>query len=287
VNFSRREITLALATALAILAGLTYWIVSNKLPAIQDAAKERIIIEKKIAVNQRLIRKQKPLMAELNAIINTLPQHDKDKDVQYSLLQEISQQAENTQFTIIKRDPGEERKVGNTELYELSVDCTYESTIDPLVYFLYNLQAKGAVMNVSELQVKQASSRPDRKGQLKGSFVVDFAYSRVDQSLAPAPAPVPAPAAPATPAASPPSATPPAPASPTNRPPNFPDKTAPTTGTPPAVTTPPAIPTPSARPTLPAIPTPPTAPKTNQTPAPKLPAPAGPPAPSLPTPPQP
>ena len=186
MNFTRRELTLALSTGLVVLIGLTYWIVSNKLPTIRDGDKERQLIERKIEVNKRLIRKQKPLMARLNSIINTLPQHDKDKDVQYELLQEISQQAGNTQFNIIRRIPGDERKVGNTELYELSIDCTYESTLEPLVYFLYNLQAKGAVMNVSELQVKQASTRPDRKGQLKGSFLVDFAYSRIDYTAEPA-----------------------------------------------------------------------------------------------------
>lgn len=207
MNFTRRELTLALATGLVVLIGLTYWIVSNKLPTIRDADKERQLIERKIEVNKRLIRKQKPLMARLNSIINTLPQHDKDKDVQYELLQEISQQAGNTQFNIIRRIPGDERKVGNTELYELSIDCTYESTLEPLVYFLYNLQAKGAVMNVSELQVKQASTRPDRKGQLKGSFLVDFAYSRIDYTAepaaravppSPAPAPTPTPTNPVT-----------------------------------------------------------------------------------------
>ena len=262
---TRREVTLALVTALAVLGGLTYWIVSNKVPAIRDAAKERTLIEKKMTVNQRLIRKQKPLMAELNGIINTLPQHDKNKDVKYALLQEISQQAEATQFNIIRRVPGEERKVGNTELYELAVECTFESTTQPLVLFLYNLQAKGAVMNVSELQIKQSSTSAARKGQLKGSFVVDFAYSRVDQPVAvPVMNPEPT-AAPAAPAPVSPPAVIPAPGTPSAPTPILaPAVPAPTTSGPPALPAPPSIPAPSA-PSIPA-------------PTPAAPTPAGPPA---------
>jgi Tfp pilus assembly protein PilO len=195
MNTSRREILLALLTGLVVLLGGTYWIIDNKMPEIREIHQNKENLARLIAKNEHIIRKRVPLEREMQGLIANLPQHPMNKDVKYELLNEITQIANDSSFNIERRDPGKERKIGNFDLYELSIDCDYSTTIGPLTYFLYNLQARGIVMNVTELSIKPRSTRASERGKIKGKFTVDFAFTRSDQAPAPAPEPAPAPPA--------------------------------------------------------------------------------------------
>jgi Tfp pilus assembly protein PilO len=192
VNTSRREVMLALITALIVLLGVTYWIVSNKMPEIREIKDNKENLTRLIEKNERIIRKRAPLEREMQGIIANLPQHPMTKDVKYDLVNEIRKIEEDSSFSIDRLDPGKERKVGDFDLYELSIDCDYSSTIEPLTYFLYNLQARGIVMNVTDLSIKPSSSRASDGGKIKGKLTVDFAFTRTDKPMPPAPEPIPA-----------------------------------------------------------------------------------------------
>ena len=194
---NRREVTLALLTGLVVLLGGTYWIIDNKMPEIREIRQTKEDLARLIAKNEHIIRKRVPLEREMQGLLANLPQHPMSKDVKYELYNEITQIAEDSSFTINRKEAEEERRIGNFDLYELSIDCDYSTTIEPLTYFLYKLQARGIVMNVTELSIKPRSTRSSERGKIKGKFTVDFAFTRTDKIPAAAPEPAPAPAPPA------------------------------------------------------------------------------------------
>jgi len=98
-----------------------------------------------------------------------------DKDVTADSLKEVQRLATMSQLNLRSLEPDKERQVGDLSLYELSITCNWQGSLESLVTFMAHLQARGAVMDVRSINVAPI---PKQQGQLKGSFTVDTAFSR-------------------------------------------------------------------------------------------------------------
>ncbi len=176
MSLSRREITLALATGLVVLLGFSYWIAEERIEQWRANSEEMALYKRKIMVAERSLAQQDRLMQSLTELRDQVPAHRAEKDVTSQLLKQLQAMADKSGLDLGSLKPDKEKKLGELELYELTISCSYSGTLKALVQFLYDLQSQGAVLDVRTLSV---TPMPKQQGMLRGKFVVDCAYSRM------------------------------------------------------------------------------------------------------------
>ena len=174
MNISTREMGLAWVTAMVLILAGTYWFGQPKAKAWKDAAKEREALGWRMKEIDHLLGDQTNVNQRLAALRKQLPQHPQGKDVTAELLMTLERTAQQHGLILLRREPEKEKSVG--DLYEVAINCTWESNLDGLVHFLYALQVQGAILDIRQLTVAPGQGGPDR---LKGNFTVDCAYTRL------------------------------------------------------------------------------------------------------------
>lgn len=176
MNLNPRETRLALITLLAVLGGLSFWLVEPRYEAWRRDQDEAALLLRRQVTAQRLLDQSEELESRLAALREELPQHPQGTDVTAQILRNLQQFADQHNFTLLRREPEPERQIG--DLYELAITCTWEGDLTALVRFLYALQAQGAIVDVRQLTVSPVQGAP---GQLRGALTVDYAYSRTTE----------------------------------------------------------------------------------------------------------
>jgi len=172
MTISPREMILFWLTGLAILLGGTYWMGGPKLKEWKEAVQAQKTLADRPELTERLAVQGEEWNRELEALRDQLPQYPADKQVVADLLRKLQRIAGDNRITLFKQKPDKEERVG--DLYEFSISCTWEGSLDALVHFLYAIQSQGVVYDIKSLQVAPKSG-PD---SLKGSFTLNCAYSR-------------------------------------------------------------------------------------------------------------
>ena len=173
MKISTREMGLAWVTTMVVILGGTYWLGQPRAKAWQDAAREREVLGSKMKEINHLLGDQTNVNRRLEALRQQLPSHPQGKDVTAELLMTLERTAQQHGLILLRREPEKEKSVG--DLYEVAINCTWESTLDALVHFLYALHIQGAILDIRQLTVTPGQGGPDR---LKGNFTVDCAYTR-------------------------------------------------------------------------------------------------------------
>jgi hypothetical protein len=173
MKISTREMGLAWVTAMVLILAGTYWFGQPRAKAWKDAVKERQELGWKLKEIDHLLSDQTNINQRLDALRKQLPSHPQGKDVTAELLMTLERTAQQHGVILLRREPEKEKSVG--DLYEVAINCTWESSLDALVHFLYALHIQGAILDVRQLTVTPGQGGPDR---LKGNFTVDCAYTR-------------------------------------------------------------------------------------------------------------
>ena len=174
MKISAREMGLAWLTAMVLILAATYWFGQPKAKAWKAAVKDREALTRKMKEINRLLEDQTNVNQRLDALRKQLPQHPVGKDVTAELLITLERTAQQHGLILLRREPEKEKSVD--DLYEVAINCTWESTLDALVHFLYALQIQGAILDIRQLTLTPGQGGPDR---LKGNFTVDCAYTRM------------------------------------------------------------------------------------------------------------
>jgi len=105
-------------------------------------------------------------------MLPTLPA-GRNTDVHW--LELMDNMASKNGIKIIKRQAGEEKKMG--EVYELPVECKeWEGSLDSMSHFLFDMQSEGGMLDIRQLLVK-----PTGKDVLRGRFTLYCAYMKEPQ----------------------------------------------------------------------------------------------------------
>jgi Tfp pilus assembly protein PilO len=173
MKISTRELGLVWITAVAVLAGGAYWWADPRLLALreQQAAAEQVVRARQVAEHE--LGRREEYREALRDFRSQLPRHAANARVTADLLKMIEKTAAESGVVLLKREPEEERQLG--DLFEVSINCTWEGTLEALVRFLYAIQSQGAILDVSFINV---APKPGQAEMLKGRFTVDCAYSR-------------------------------------------------------------------------------------------------------------
>jgi len=173
--FTKREMNLGLGTLAAVLIGLGYMFIEPRIDAWKDASDDKEKLVKILDALERRHNGKPKVLADLNALMEELPSHPLNKNVTAESLIQIQNLANKANLELKGLDPSKEKKIGDLDLFELSITCDYEGSLEAIIVFLYSLQAQGAVLDIKHFTVAPQSRS---RGRLKGKFIVDCAYSR-------------------------------------------------------------------------------------------------------------
>jgi hypothetical protein len=205
-----REKALAAATLMALLYGLLGLSVRGRLEAYRTQRSLYRDLELRLKGCHELIGQRGQWDAQYAGLQHLMPVFSLDRRVDTYWLRVMDRLAAKNSATIVKPQIGAEQQVG--DVFEMPIECReWESSLESLVGFLYDLQTEGVMLDVRQLFVKPTPGAPDR---LRGTFTLYCAYMR--DANVPASAGEPYRAAAAKPAAA---AAAPAPAAPTGGPP--------------------------------------------------------------------
>lgn len=193
MNISPREMILAFVTLLAVLIGVTVVLGRAKIDEWKKLRGARENVEEQILLNQRLIDQREEWDARLKESKDRLKAYPAGVNIIPKLLEDIEQIATANDLTL--PNVSHERENVRGDVSEVGIRYSWEGELPAVVKFLYALQADPESM----YKIRTINVTPTGKeGRLKGSFVVDCAYTRSDADPAAAEStlqvePVPAP----------------------------------------------------------------------------------------------
>ncbi|WP_372845731.1 hypothetical protein [Pontiella sp.] len=174
MKITQREMILGAATFAAVLTGLTWYLVSNKMDEYRAKAAEIETLRQQIAFNKNAIKMQENWLGELNELQKELRVFDtKQKSVDPELMKTINKIAEKHGLVITRSNPRGEKPIG--DLFELAINCTWEGDLESMVNFHTELQQQGVRYDVRTLNIKPAGNNT---GKLTGNMVIHCAYTK-------------------------------------------------------------------------------------------------------------
>lgn len=184
-GMSAKDRNLLLVLIVAVLYGFAAMVAKAQLENWKKARKTWLSTEERLANERALIAAGGDWRARYDEVCDLMPMFSYERDVATHWLNMMDSVASDNGLTISRRQTGKEVEIG--DVYELPIECKdWEGPIEPLVRFLYDLNAEGAMLDIRQLYVRP-SNKP---GFLKGSFTLSCAYMRGDVVSGPASAPV-------------------------------------------------------------------------------------------------
>ncbi len=183
---SDREKVLSVVTLVVLLYGILFVFFNGcngkggqkaKIAAIRAQRTER---ESLYAEYRGLIAQNQVWSEAYAKDADLMPVFEPGRQVQTYWLGVLDRIASSNELSIIRRQVGEERQLG--DVYELPIECKeWEGSLESLTRFLYDVHAEGAMLDVRKLFI-----RPGPRG-LRGSFTLFCAFLRAENGGAEAP----------------------------------------------------------------------------------------------------
>ena len=173
MSISSREMILAWLTLAAVLLGGSFWLGEPMFQEWKDQRSARNSLYDRQRLAERLLEQKTEIQNRWETLRSNMPSYPIDLDVTSQLLRNLQQSADKQGLNLVRVEPDEEVSVG--DLYEVSIACSWEGSLEALVKFLYQVQAESGMVDVRQITV--TPTRGDG-GRLKGNMTVDYAYSR-------------------------------------------------------------------------------------------------------------
>jgi Tfp pilus assembly protein PilN len=178
MRITSREMTLGLVTLTIGLFGGTLLLARPRLAEWQRLQKTQVRLQDEIRRDRELVEKQEHWQGRLDELSEAMPQYGTKMKTDVLWLSTIDSVAQAHGLEIRRIEAGEERQQG--DVYELPIECTeWEGSLDALVHFLFDLQSRGAMLDVRFLLIKPKAGRV-----LRGRFSLSCAYTRGDDTAA-------------------------------------------------------------------------------------------------------
>ncbi len=178
MKITSRELTLGIITLTVGLFGGTLLLARPRLSEWQALQKTKERLEDEIRRDRDLVEKQGYWEGRFDELSEAMPQYGPKQKTDVLWLSTIDSVARKHDLQIRRIEAGKERQQG--DVYELPIECTeWEGSLDALVHFLFDLQSRGAMLDVRFLLI-----RPKAGKVLRGRFSLSCAYTRGDDSAA-------------------------------------------------------------------------------------------------------
>jgi Tfp pilus assembly protein PilO len=163
---------MAVITVSVVLFGITGMLGRAKIEELKDIRRQQQDVRSSIERNQRLVEQRDKWNERMEKFKGMMPVFPKKKRMDVYWGSEMEKLASRHSLKIIRQEVGQEHQEG--PIYELPIECRdWEGTLASLVHFLFDLQSKGAMLDIRYLRIK-----PKNKTIRKGRFSLYCAYMR-------------------------------------------------------------------------------------------------------------
>jgi Tfp pilus assembly protein PilO len=174
VKIAPRELVLLVATIFIALFGGTAILARARIDAWRDIVEKQDAVRVEIEKSSRLIQARELWAGKFEEHGKKIPQFPAEKQMDVHWLALMDDIAAKRGLTIAKRMVGKEKQVG--AVYELPIEVQeWDGSLDAITYFMFDLQAAGAMMDLRQLYIKPKEDR-----SLRGRFTLYCAYTRAD-----------------------------------------------------------------------------------------------------------
>lgn len=177
MKISPREMNLLGMTLAVLLLAGTYWALGDKFTEWKDFSRQREEFDDRLFESERLVASRDRVEEELEQFSTGLPVIMVGRRADTELLPALDRLTKNHGLVLTRRTAGAEREA--QELYETTINCEWQGSLEALVGFLYAQQEQGVVSDIQQLSIQPATGQ-GAAGQLKGTFAMDHAYRRGD-----------------------------------------------------------------------------------------------------------
>jgi Tfp pilus assembly protein PilN len=178
MKITSREMTLGLVTLTVGLFGGTLLQARPRLTEWQRLQKTQARLEDEIRRDRELVEKRADWEGRFDELSEAMPQYGTQMKTDVLWLSTLDSVARKHGLEIRRIEAKEERQQG--DVYELPIECTeWEGSLDALVHFLFDLQSRGAMLDVRFLHIKPKAGKV-----LRGRFSLSCAYTRGDNAAA-------------------------------------------------------------------------------------------------------
>ena len=174
MKLSPRETVLMLVTMTVILFAVPAFLARPKWNEWKRIKEEQKDIRWAIERYQRDVAEREKVLKELDSLGQMLQEFPANQEMDVHWLAIMRGAAAKNNLTIMKSTPGDEKRVGR--VYELPIECTWEGSDAALTRFLFDLQSKGAMMDVRQLLAK-----PKSASSLRGRLSLSCAYRKKEK----------------------------------------------------------------------------------------------------------
>ena len=171
---SRHDQVLLAITVGVVLFGFVGAVAPRRIEAIRakrgavEALRERAYLQEQLIEAEPLWRER------YEKVRDKMPVFVPGEQVETHWLALMDEAAARCGLRILQRSVREETPVAG--VFELPIDVrSWEGTLEALVSFAADLDARGAMLEIRDLRVQTI---PNRQGYLKGSFTLSCAYLR-------------------------------------------------------------------------------------------------------------
>ena len=173
MKISEREMWLILITYVSIMIFFLFIYINNKNEDYKNNEIEINSINSKILSNNKFINMNSIWENELIILEKKLKKFEKnEKSVSPQLMQEIKKIASSNGVNITRNQPFDEKPIG--DLFEIGINCTWNSNLESLILFLAELQKNNLRYNIKTINIM-----PDTKdSKLKGNMIIECAFMK-------------------------------------------------------------------------------------------------------------
>jgi hypothetical protein len=185
-----REAVLMLATGAAALFAATVLLARPKIEEWSSIRRQQLDIRAQIERERRLLSSADAWQKKFDEIRKMMPIQPADRPMDVYWMSIMDEVAGTHGIRIAKRQAGKEERMG--DIYELPIDVReWEGSLDAAVHFLFDLQSRGAMLDVRQLTMSPKEEKDNTS--LRGRFTLYCAYMRErgkgrDKPAAPTPA---------------------------------------------------------------------------------------------------
>lgn len=176
---NKRDFVMVMIMLAVVLLGFTYLLAEPMITQWREAAGARARLERDRGIAERLLASRGDWEMRLSGARSTLPRYSMTQAVGADLLRQVRRLADENRVVTTRISPGAEENIG--DLYEQSIEVTWEAELEALVRFLYAVQVAGAT-----LDIRQMTMTPAQDEKLKGNLRIFFAYQRSEAAEEPA-----------------------------------------------------------------------------------------------------
>ncbi|MDA3798605.1 MAG: type 4a pilus biogenesis protein PilO [Kiritimatiellae bacterium] len=172
MKISPREMTMVFVTVAIVVFGASYFVLQSRIGEWKKLMEQEKNLKQSIGSYRQMIAQKDIVTERLKEVSSLLPSYPADKEMDVYWMSVMDSIANKNNLEISRRQSGQETKTGS--IYELPIECReWTGNLDSLVYFLFDLQKEGGMMDVRQLSIK-----PRTKTNLKGRFLLYCAYTR-------------------------------------------------------------------------------------------------------------